>query len=158
MATLDENKLIRLNYFYREVFNSDINMDSLGNRIKLQKLFFLLKIHGIRSDSSFSWWRYGPYSPRLAELGYSFQDQKQKLKGAYSPTEDESKIIHKLCKGSNIIKDVDKAELIASYLYLQRRLPGKSKEELTVELSIRKPRFDAKQIEKVMNEWTKTVN
>jgi uncharacterized protein YwgA len=109
-------------------------MESFDNRIKLQKLIYILSFYGIEFNYNFTWWKHGPYSPKLTDDGYVVNRLTAR------PTDHELKIIEKLKKGKEILKDSKKAELVASYLYLQQRMHNRpSNDKIIGELITRKP-------------------
>ena len=69
-----------------QILNSllDVSLDTLPNRIKLQKLGYLAQQIGSFARFTFSWYTYGPYSSSLADDLYKaeetgFFERKSKL-------------------------------------------------------------------------------
>jgi len=55
-----------LREIYRSIYLEDFVYENLEDRIKLQKAVYLLENMGLNvGDYSFSWAKYGPYSPHL---------------------------------------------------------------------------------------------
>ena len=61
--------------------------------------------------------------------------------------------------GKEIIKDSRKAELVASYLYLEQHIHNRSSDdEIVGELMIRKPYLSPSMIQEVMTEWNTAIS
>ena len=96
----------------------------------------------------------GPYSPQLAEDGYTTQEYlNQNTQLIYEPSFDEIQIMKKLKNTFQIINDVNKLELIASYYYL-RLFHGNNAVEI---LHLKKPKFDISIIEDTVKKWENTL-
>ena len=54
----------------------DVNMNTLSNRIELQKTVYFLKQFGANLRYSFTWYIYGPYSTDLARDLFSIQENQ----------------------------------------------------------------------------------
>lgn len=149
----EENRLrlARLNYFYSQVFGEDLRMDDFDDRIRLQKLIYILRSQGLDFDYTFTWYLRGPYSPRLADDGYSLSNNRDAIDLEYEPRLEERNILNRIMRARNIITNSNNAELVASYLYLQRNYG----ENATQELNIRKPRYGISQIRGIMAEWNR---
>jgi len=143
------NDLERLNFFYEGIFRTDINMDSFENRIRLQKLIYILISYKIHFKYNFSWYVKGPYSSDLANDGFCFMETLQTKTAEYHPTTLELKVVRKICNASKILTDSSNAELVALYLYLQPNYQDDSANEL----AIRKPRFSVEYINNIIKEW-----
>jgi hypothetical protein len=149
---LRSENLGRLNFFYKSIYGEDINMDSFNSRIKLQKLIYILKSEGINFNYDFTWYIYGPYSSALTRDGYSFVKDKDTN---YFPDRDEQNIITKMKKARTVLDDTNKAELIASFLYLKEKYGINTLAQ--EQLKIRKPYFSS-DIQRVVQEWDQLTN
>jgi uncharacterized protein YwgA len=142
----------KLNFFFKDFFGIELDMELFDNRIRLQKLIYILNHYGIRLGYHFTWWKYGPYSPKLTEDGYAqLEIEPKKL------TNHDLSIIEKIKKGKMFLQDSGKAELIASYLYLEKHLTNREQNEIIEELLTRKPYLTSAQIQRTMSEWNKAV-
>jgi uncharacterized protein YwgA len=149
MARSDD-VLSRLLFFYRSIFEKDIDMNSLDTRIKLQKLVYILKSEGIDFGYNFTWYIRGPYSSDLADDGfYVSQRMAETFSTPYTKSTEDQNVIDKLSKVKHIIRNSNTAELVASYLFLHRNY----RINTTDELMKRKPRFTENEINDFMNEW-----
>ena len=130
------------------------NLDSLRNRILLQKKVYLAQLLGLGLGYRFSWYIHGPYSPDLAAVAYetiptgvdSFIEYNltDEAKGV---TERVNNLKDELFAIDSSFKDDEPSayELLASVAYLKknRRLDVT---EIKKQLQIEKPRFSADQI------------
>ncbi len=141
--------MARLQFLFKESYHSELDMNSFDDRVKLQKLIFLLRSEGIEFDYHFNWYIRGPYSPRLAEDGFSLEKHLRRSNLHYEATKKELDVLKKIKKAHHLIDDSNSAELVASYLFLEPHYKDKTAEEL----NLRKPRFDMQQIKKTMTSW-----
>jgi uncharacterized protein YwgA len=140
-------------YFYYKLFNTHLDNTDFENRIKMQKLVYLLTYYGvIFSNYRFTWWRYGPYSPQLADDAFTFHNIDHA-----SPSIDELETFRKVERGRSILKNAENSELIASYLYLVSRMTDPTPEDVLEELLQRKPYFTPEQIQEVMSVWEEAL-
>ena len=147
---LENSTLERLNHFYNNIYGEDIKMSSLGLRIRLQKLIYILKAEGIAFNYDFMWYIYGPYSTALADDGFLVQNGR--IASHYQPTQHEKDIIEKMRRAQAILNDIDKTEMIASFLFLKKNYKT---DNLALEvLESLKPRFKGK-TQYVLQEWNK---
>ena len=51
------------------------DMDDFDERLRLQKIVYLLWAYGVSLGYGFSWYVRGPYSPKLASDGYAIDDE-----------------------------------------------------------------------------------
>jgi uncharacterized protein YwgA len=148
--TRSDDVLSRLLFFYRGIFEKDIDMNSLDTRIKLQKLVYILKSEGIDFGYNFTWYIRGPYSSDLADDGfYLSKRMAETFSTPYNKSTEDQTVIDKLSKVKHIIRNSNTAELVASYLFLHRNYGVNT----TDELMKRKPRFTENEINDVMSEW-----
>lgn len=126
-------------------------MTNFENRLKLQKLIYIMRSEGLRFNYNFTWYIYGPYSSELTRDGYSFVRSAHHNSSYYPLNREESDTIHRITRARNILRESDSAELVASYLYLQDIYESDRIAE--EQLMIRKPRFSRDHIRQVMREW-----
>lgn len=154
MSVVNEREhLNRLNYFYHAILGQDISMSNFENRLKLQKLVYILRSEGLRFNYNFTWYIYGPYSSELTHDGYTFvRSAYYDTSSCYHPNHEDLDTINRITRARNILHESDSAELVASYLYL-RDMYG-SERIAEEQLMIRKPRFSQDHIQQVMREWS----
>jgi uncharacterized protein YwgA len=151
-----EESLERLNFFYKSIYGEDINMRAgFDNRIKLQKLIYILQSEGVDFSYVFTWYIYGPYSSHLTCDGYRISDVGKNISNSYYPENNEAKIISRMKKAETIFKDAVKAETVASFRYLKYK---ENYGDMTQkELEIRKP-YTGSEIQQVAQEWYQLTN
>jgi uncharacterized protein YwgA len=151
-----DNPLSRLNYFYSSVFGENIKMNDFDSRLKVQKLIYILKSANINFPYDFTWYIYGPYSSELTRDGYAFAGSINNIMTTdYNPSLEERRVVGQIGRASVILDDPDRAELVASFLYLTDRYESQDLAE--EQLMIRKPRFSKVHIQQVMREWFERI-
>jgi len=60
-----QQRLERLSSLYSEVFEKSVRMSTFMDRLKLQKLVYILHSEGMDLGYDFTWYIYGPYSSTL---------------------------------------------------------------------------------------------
>lgn len=65
--------IIRFIHFCRYL-EIDISISTVQDRIRLQKIFYILKKYDLELDFRFNWYIHGPYSPDLAAVYYRVED------------------------------------------------------------------------------------
>lgn len=65
--------MIRFFYFCRYL-KINPSISSVYNRIRLQKIFYILKKFDLDLNFKFNWYAHGPYSPDLADVYYYAKD------------------------------------------------------------------------------------
>lgn len=150
-ADLGVDHLNRLNYFYHIIFDQNINMDDFDDRLKLQKLVYILNSQNIRFNYNFTWYIHGPYSSELTRDGYAYTRRMNGFRQDYHPSGEERNVVDRIRNARALLVDPVRAELVASFLYLTDRYG--SQDSAREQLMIRKPRFTQDHIQQVMHEW-----
>lgn len=131
------------------------NLDSLSNRILLQKKFYLLQRSGINLGFQYNWYVHGPYSPDLTSAAYECMSEGKEAFQDFQLHGDVTKIIDKInnlinLKSSNKIDETSWYELLASYIYLRKENDVETAKNKLVSA---KPKFsleDANEAERIM--------
>ncbi len=140
---------------YLEALDISPQMERFGERKRLQKLAYLLKMWGLDVPFEFSWYLHGPYSPGTTRLLYEIAEKRnvaaEKLRA------DEIRKIAEF-KGflGEDLKDSDKLELLASVHYLrkQAREVGAPDNDALLVLKAKKPYFSDQEIQEC---WKKSL-
>ena len=138
----------KIKTFFREATGEDINFQTLENRVKFQKVMYILKSAGIPLETKFNWYVMGPYSPELAYMGYRIIKE-------HIPMEKISVEEKRICEAvKNFLKGYPERtdqELVASLLYVKdnQKLSG---EILVQELRNKKPQFEIEKIRSALDE------
>lgn len=142
------------------------DMNSFDNRLKYQKVVYLLQSFGLSLDYGFTWYLKGPYSSPLAHTLFSIEKNPQlyeeskelKFKNDHAITE---KLIEFRDQLGHNIEDVLYLEVLASLHYINKaRFLGKgSLEELKYGLFDTKPHLqDVDNIEEIIQKAYKDLN
>lgn len=108
-------------------------------RFFTQKTVFLAKALGINLDYSFTPYVSGPYSPSLACDYYANADKVEKLNTNYNLSNKESELLDKIKSCSGIYDSMALMEATTTTVYLKKRNPPLSDDDLFVELKRLKP-------------------
>lgn len=140
MSIYDENRTLRI---LRHL--GPISIDRFSDRLRLQKLAFLIQELGTGGPFAYYWYIRGPYSPSLTQMLYSGDEL-----GAYEVvpelTASERGTARKVqALMGNDIDDPSQLELYASVWYLapDRVLSSEDKESIVDRMGEEKPHFDA---------------
>ncbi len=100
------------------------NMDDFNDRLRLQKIVYLLWGYGIHLGYGFNWYVHGPYSPKLADDGYAIDDDIFE-DGRDIILNDEHRVIESLNNfkevvGEDHFKDPLYLEILASLHYIKK--------------------------------------
>jgi len=137
--------------YFSAIFSHELDIANFSDRIRLQKMMYLLKTMGIDLHYSFGWHVRGPYAFGLVDDGYDYLENKDKMDFSYTISSEEEKIIDKVKQISSYLKDPENSELLASYLFIRDGL--QFGERARDELRIRKPRFSDKEVETALQLW-----
>lgn len=106
----------------------NFNIDSFSNRLKLQKIIYLLQIYGINLGYSFSWYLHGPYSQDLTKDAYQIEDFSKIKEVGFEDQFIENKFKQFTDKLGDNKEDGFWLEIAASIHLLKKLYPNKSKE------------------------------
>ncbi len=130
-----------------------------NQRFLIQKIFYFLEKYGLNLKLKFNFYKYGPYSPYLADLYYKaskISEEKIEELSRYKFNEKEQEILK---KGKNLLDkwgiDQKKFEFYSSFLYLYEDIYFKnwSMDKIRLKLSIYKPKlFDSFKFNEVLND------
>lgn len=101
------------------------DMDSFSNRIKYQKIIYLLQASGSSLGYSFNWYIRGPYSSPLAHVLFNINEDDTTYENSKKMTfNDDAKVVSSLKsfteKLGESINDVDYLEVLASLHYINK--------------------------------------
>ncbi|MBI5798143.1 hypothetical protein HZA98_04545 [Candidatus Woesearchaeota archaeon] len=118
-------------------FYLDFSMGTFDNRLKLQKIIYLLQASGVNLGFVYSLYLYGPYCPELTKMAYlveNFNDAED-----IEPEEQDKKQIFLDFKSRINDHKNDKDWLeIASTIHLFNRLYSKQKKEDIIDMTFDK--------------------
>ena len=127
-------------------------METFNDRLRLQKLVWLMQKFGVKLDFGYSWYLHGPYSPELTRTLYEIVQD--------NPTQDETIGTRDLTRILNLrrvlggdLDSADKLELLASIDFLKHSAGPLTKEDLKSFLAETKPYFNERLIQE---SWDKS--
>ena len=139
-------EITRLGHIYKQVLGKDFNGRSFDDRLKLQKIVYLLENMGVSiGDYNYRWYKHGPYSQTL-------QDEILDNKTIINPSD-----LYLSDYAKEKIKDLNKTlsslndpaydleqwlECLASLLFIKRNEKVSNENELINILIDRKPHLD----------------
>lgn len=99
------------------------DMENFDERLRLQKIVYLLWAYGISLGYGFNWYVRGPYSPKLASDGYALDDELFE-RGSRIRFNNEKTVVESLNKFKEIlgekINDSLYLEILASLHYIKK--------------------------------------
>jgi uncharacterized protein YwgA len=128
----------------------------MAERLKLQKIVYLLQAYGMQLGYGYIWYKYGPYSHDLVSDAYAVLNSekgryKEKTKGWEFGESTKRKFEEFEKKLGDILDDAGRLELLASvhYLYSHKKTDVSENEHEFVEaFKKRKPKlFDGREID-----------
>ena len=144
---------VELGFVLKQIGGYEFSMDTPNDRLKLQKLIYLLQAHGVYLGYDFSWYLRGPYCSLLAHSGFDLQN-------AYDIIPDDIQLKSKEDRGrfekfQEFIrgKGIDKLE-IAALLHLLDKLreARTTDEEILRRVTKKRDSFTEKQVSEIWRE------
>ncbi len=133
----------------------EFSMDEFDDRLKLQKLVYLLQACGVYLGYDFSWYLRGPYCSLLAHNGFNLQD-------VYKVIPDDIKLKDKKDRDNfekflEFIKDkdIDELEIAASLHYLNKVRGKCTDEDILKKVIAKRDNFTKQQVDKIWWEMKK---
>lgn len=120
------------------------DMEDFDERLRLQKIVYLLWAYGISLGYGFNWYVRGPYSPKLASDGYALDDEVFEM-GSRIRFNNEEGVVESLNNFKEIlgekINDPLYLEILASLHYIKKVAFGgrNNFEEISAWLTSHKP-------------------
>ncbi|MBI2675366.1 MAG: hypothetical protein HYX24_02825 [Candidatus Aenigmarchaeota archaeon] len=154
---MEEKERLNLLYsIFKLIAKKDIDMSSFNDRLKLQKITYIIISAGINLDYKFGWHLRGPYSSLLASDGFMLSNNSQSyIDVGYRIPEYCQKKIEEVREnfGSDLsdTSDTNMMELYSSILYIVNRGEKISDEKIIQYVKNRKPWFDEQTIKKALD-------
>jgi uncharacterized protein YwgA len=127
----------------------ELKRDSFGERLRLQKVVYLLQAFGVKLGYGFGWYRYGPYSQNLVSDAYSvlgsrrseYERAAEEGEWQFSPdTEAKFSEFETIC--GDYLDSVEAVELLASVRFVRNVwYPDVNKEDFPEEFKKHKKRL-----------------
>jgi len=137
-----------------------VTMKNFDNRLRLQKISFLVQELGGFSSFPFTWYHRGPYSQELSKLLFKGQ-QIGAFETDVTLTKEEQKVVNILRELlSDRLDDSDVLELFASIWYLlpQRVSPENDYQSVVDVIKETKPRYENQQVREALARILKFKN
>ena len=99
----------------------DTSISSMADRIRLQKIFYILKNFNLDLNLKFTWYKHGPYSTHLADIYYYVNEHPSILSSDLNLSNTEILNLEKSKEFLGpIIDDTDLLEFYASILFVYK--------------------------------------
>ena len=144
---------VELGFVLKQIKEYEFSMDTFDDRLRLQKMIYLLQACGVYLGYDFSWYLRGPYCSLLAHNGFDLQDVYDVIPDniELKSREDRGRFdsFQKFIKG----KSIDDLEIAASLHYLNKvRRTHETDKEILRKVTEKQDRFTAPQVEKIWKE------
>lgn len=118
---------VELGFILRHIDGYEFSMDGLGDRLKFQKMVYLMQAFGVYLGYDFSWYLRGPYCTVLTSNGFLLQQVYDRIPSRDVRFDDKKtqKMFEKFLKFARG-KSADDLEIAASLHYMRqiRGMPG----------------------------------
>lgn len=128
------------------------DMSSFSNRLKLQKIVYLLQQSDINLGYTFAWYLYGPYSVDLMRDGFNLANFNRIAPVGFSEKTIENKFEEFLKKIEPHKNSDFWLEIATSIHALKSLYPDKTKNELIKLIQNKRPEFNSKEDE-IQDVW-----
>jgi len=149
--TMIRDDVISIAVFLREL--NCFNIDSLENRIIVQKKIFLTEKMGLNLGYAFSWYIHGPYCPQLTEVVYECHSMGLECFARYSLTDIARNVVTKVNELDELSDKMEMdryqwLELLSSLVFWRE---DQEKQEAINDVKMYKPQFTEEQIQKAVS-------
>lgn len=127
------------------------SMEEFSDRLRFQKMIYLLQAFGINLRYDFSWYLRGPYCSMLAANGFALQEIYHRIPDnvtEFENRESQKKFKRFLKFIKNLGTDPDSVEIAAS-IHCQKAL-GKDEGEIVGVVEKKQGRFTAERVREIM--------
>lgn len=149
-----DKQTIDLGAILRQFPEFTFSMDTFDDRLKLQKLVYLLQASGVFLGYHYSWYLRGPYCSTLATCGFALEEVygeiPEKIKVEFPNPGTRGKFEKFKRSMANRWTDGDFLEIAAS-VHLLRRL-GKEQDHIIERVAAKQKRFTEEQVRRVWKE------
>jgi len=102
---------VNLGYVLRSIPHSSFKMDTFNDRLRLQKLVYMVEAFGVYLGYDYSWYLRGPYCTSLARTGFELEQINHKIpdraKARFMYPEVQKKFNRAIKFIASIMKDPD---------------------------------------------------
>ena len=125
----------------------NFDMTQFNDRLKLQKLVYLMKESNINLGYSFKLYLHGPYCSLLARDGFDMPDTQKCNEIIFEDKEKEEYFQKLLLFLEDFKNNEDTMEILASLQFLRRIYPDKNNEEIISLVEKKDGKFNGKREE-----------
>lgn len=147
---------IELGFILRGIPGYEFSMDTFNDRLRLQKVIYLLQAFGVYRGYDFSWYLRGPYSSQLTHDGFSLRETYENVPEGVRLKERKDRMrfkkFLKFMKG----KTTDDLEIAASLHYLKAVREGMSDAEIMKKTSEKQKGFAPERVSTIWKEMKKS--
>ena len=143
---------VELGFVLKKIEDYEFSMDKFDDRLKLQKLVYLLQAHGVYLGYDFSWYLRGPYCSLLTHNGFS-------LKDSYDVIPDNVQLKDKKDRDNfekflEFIKNknINALEIAASLHYLDKVRGKRTDEDILQQVVKKRDNFTKQQVDNIWQE------
>ena len=144
---------VELGFVLKQIKDYKFSMQKFEDRLKLQKMIYLLQAFGVYLGYDFSWYLRGPYCSKLAHSGFSLGDTYEAIPDNVELRSKEDK--NNFARFQEFIKgkDIDALEIAASLHYL-KKVHGESisEEKILKIVTEKRPNFMERQVKGIWKE------
>lgn len=133
-------------------FYPDFSISNFENRLKLQKIIYLLQNKVVDLGFNFTLYLYGPYSTDLTKLAYYIDDFNKSTPIKFEEEPIEKKFTEFVKAISPYKNNVKWLECVATLHLFQNLYPTNSKNEIFNRIIDIKPKFDKNYLDKCLEE------
>jgi uncharacterized protein YwgA len=126
------------------------DMLSFSNRLKLQKIIYILQAHGINLGYCFNFYLHGPYSTDLARNGFQIKNYQEMKEARFEEDVDEERFKGFLEKIKSKKSDIGWLECASSIIFLKKY--SEKKADVFKGMKIRNKPFSDAALESVWQE------
>ena len=146
---------VELGFILKRINEKHFSMDTFGDRLRLQKLIYLLQASGLRLGYDFSWYLRGPYCSFLTRNGYCAEEgYGQFPSGVKMRDRMDERLFQDFLR---FVKDksTDELEISASLHYLKNKKSPMSDETIKERVQKKQKKFTKQQVDKIWDEMKK---
>ena len=147
---------VELGFILRQIDGYEFSMERFSDRLKLQKLVYLLQAFGVYLGYDFSWYLRGPYCSLLAHNGFSLQEIYDMIPAGIKLRSRRDR--DNFTRFLRFVKDkkIDDLEIAASLHYLKKVHGGQiSDEGIIKRVTKKRDSFTREQVDGIWKEMKK---
>lgn len=112
-------QVVELGFILNQIPNYKFSLDMFSDRLRFQKMVYLLQAFGIYLGYDFSWYLRGPYCPSLTVNGFALESIYGEIPAGKKPRFIRSDKQELFVKFQDMVKDksTDQLEILASLHY-----------------------------------------